>query len=746
MNFPLPISEVNVGIMAAVGIIAGGDPSPPAARTVGLSYTPSYVEEWSQPANIALGKFLQAIPADAIEYETGNGLGGQFVDLWAWIDAANAADKPMAWQSAISFATLQRKYCKRGVYGAGAAKMTYTGRTTGTRSFLFHTYRDDVTIRGGEYVNLQVAATTYPTLRLLTDDGVTLDGRPYHAGNDPLFASLDSRITGVSGALSDGPAAGFHTVRLGQVVITGSVSISALTVVRQIPDSQRHGSALNYYVQANYDSILDAPLALFSGQACTTAAQVVTAINANSGSTTYRAELGSKGEVVVMPVSAATRAFIELNPTFTGTGTVATNNRTPNVELSHCTLTDCNSGYGAILDVMEHGVVKAHKNDCPGTWSLVYLNVTRWSDLYAANNNWRDCNLSRATATGRTNSRLPTGSSLTTWNTFIGCGLDTQAFMRYHVAGNDFRVENNRVRDVESNNNTDTVNCAVFVDVRSGWQRTDNGKIIDRAWNDIENLKGISGAEDCNVFYGKTRGGWYRNNRIVGFGAAWFSASFNGSECACHLDKNPGSFNGLWLGAYPEDLIFESNYVTGGPDGCPWFKDDENKTEYIFRGNYVGPWSNLKNGVEITAGQDAGFWRAPANQFSAQFYGNILVNVKGGPIAPWMLANHWNLQAFVPFLGERFAFHSNEFRDTVPRTSNERVVNFQWGGGKPSPVSTFQDAVQTGNNPFCDINGVPTGYQARLWNDNDDIEFTGSLAAPFTPFSSFDGYAQSLGL
>lgn len=726
--------------------MALGIPAPmPTNWAIGLARTPSYVPAWTRPATIAEGKANGSIPVDAIEFEKGNNGGPFSADAAGWeafMDACNAADKPGATQTPLLELTgVARKYLYRGLYGAGPqdVKIKRTDRATGTRTSLWMVWKNKPTIRGIDFDSHSgIIGVTYPRHRLAKLEKVN-DIDTWVAHPNPYFTSTEPTQQSF-GAIS----ATFPVGQLGTIILTGNVSITGLSVVYQRastvesgqpdPDGPRMTGKIldpDWYAECETVQLFAAGQA-----ACTTHAQVRDAINAHSAVTKYRAELNDEGQVrlthngVDLP-----RAPDEINAAYSGSGSVSTYNRTPDFDMSHNTFTDCDQGYGAIMDALELGVVTICSNKCPGTWNLLSAPVLRWSALYAANNHWYDCMLTRPTAVGRTNSRLPRGSSLTARNTLLWLGNDSNARMRYHGAmgGNICLIENNKVENVESANDTDTVNAAVLADIRNAWQNTALGRIVRRAYNEVFHLVGVLGAIDCNVFYSKDRGGSYIANFMREFGAAYYDANRKGSEAAAILKKNPGSYYSTVAGvaafgipgnaaapgggAEPEPMVYRGNTMIDGPNGCCWLKSDEDGAYTIIEQNLFEGWENFKGGAEQTTGSGSGLVRVTTHQSGARINGNLFRRIVLGSFTK-RLISLWNITAVGTHDGTRFMISGNQYQMDAGTVYTADTAMVTYNG---TTVNSFRSNIRLGINPILAANGNETGLKFLVVEENNAV-------------------------
>lgn len=736
-----------------------------AGWAMGLSATPSYVPNWTLPASVAAGKSSGAIPSDAIAYETGNS-GGQFASMTDWINACNAANVAGALQSDItittSFSSLQKYYLRRGLYGAAgsngrAPRIALTGRlsdNTGRKS-LFFTHSEDATIQGIEFVDCGcVLATGAKTVALIDSSGV-VDTNPYHTGTQPVTTVCDPVL---------GSAAGFYNMRLGRIITSGSFNVSQLVVKRQIANTTamggNSGSANNnhYFSQAAWDAVLET-ITLFSGQACTTNAQIRDAINANTGTHGYAAVLSVVGDVFIQPTTVDTQPFSELIAT--ATGTVTTDCKAPDVTITHCIFTDCNNVYMALLDVTELGKVEFHKNEMPGTWSGVYAQVTRWRHFRAANNHQWDClqtNSRGRTQTGRpaTGAGMPAGSSLSEFNTCFYLGTDSPVHMRYSVDGDVMLIENNYAHDCESYNNTNTVNAAAFADIRNGWQRTSNGKLQRLAYNRIEHYKGIRGAEDAQAMYLKPRGFTIAANIFIDTGAAWYSTgSVDGSEFSVIGVKEPGPYNGLYTSPYGTNEREEEAHIYGNifqdmPGGIPPVKIDQKRNVIRLRDLWFKNWVNYRNGVEQVDPTSSGLIRITDTMYQLELSNILIENCYSGPTDPALIINMHNISnsEAVTFTPAAFMFRNidvkNDGSATYPvETANRQMIRFNFGGN--NPASGFVANVPTKDNRILAPNGSDTGFRMIATHTNRSESSVGTNAAASAGGYGSNNYLASYG-
>lgn len=713
---PLAIFTAAGASLVAKRLCASGDLDSKEGWPIGLTGTPPYVPRWRRPSSVADGKAQGLIPKSAIAFETGNG-GKAFSSLKDWIEACNAADVAGAIETSVTVSELPRCYIHRGLYGAGNrnVKIRWTGRTGKARACWLHAYVEDVVIRGIDFDSFDcVIGVTYPTLPLKKDNG-EVDPNPYHTATEPMCAALMSA--------PGGAAADFHIRRLGRITAQGGIEISRVTIKRQMARKTYLGGPKNnfYFDDVAWETALE-QVELFSDAKCTTLGQVAKEINRSSDGTGYGALINSAGELILTPRSASTPAVIEIM--VEGAGAIKTDVRSPSIDISYCTFTDTNAAFGAILDVTELGPIKFCRNDMPGTWSGIAAFVTRWSDIFFANNHWHDCWAKRPAAVGRRSSHLPAGSSMTAFNTGCYVGVNSPVMMRYHRKGNTALVENNLVENVESLNNNDNVNCAVLSDVRNGWQSSADNKMIRFAYNQIRNLRGVAGGADCNVFYGKLRGFSVVGNRLDMFGAE-AKPNSPGSEAAAVLFKNPGPYNARFDGSLSESAMVCGNEFINGPAGQPWVKVDEALNNVIVDNNLFQNWNNRRLGKPVEQPPLVGLIRITAHQMAPRITRNRFQNVGYATGETYYLISLWNLSpAETVFDFSLFELSNNvlvcdEVSPPPPVPDSMSMILLQVRKGMPDNVEEgMQKLVTGGNKVVSPEDDEEAEALIRLFNDS----------------------------
>lgn len=738
----LPVAAALVG---AVVVVTTWD--------IGLDRTPSYVPSWVRPATLAEGISLGSIPMGAIDFATGNN-GGPFPDLWSWIDACNAANANGAINQDILITTasssVPKRYLNVGLYGYGAAmpKIRWSGRTNDTpgKKSLFYVDKRAVTIRGIEFVDWNcVLAVGNKTTPLLDTSGV-VDPNPYHTGNSAVTYTCDPVL---------GNAAGYGCNRYASLTLpANSFSVSSLSVRRQIANTtylgENNGQAMNSYYNADsaWNAVLET-VDIFTGQTCTDAPSLVSAINANTANHGYAAEALSGTNVILKPATVDTQTFSEVVIGQTGSP-LNVEVTTPPVTITHCKFTDCNMAYAALLDVTGLGAVEFHKNQLEGTWAGLALSVSRWHHVRAANNEQWDCLTARTrTQTGRdptTKAAMPSGST-TEFNTCFMIGIDKPTMMRYAVGGTTCLIENNYAHDCESYSASSGggINTCVFVDLRNCWTRAANGRFNRVAYNKAISYKGIRGGEDSNWGYFKPRGLDIIGNYIRDCGARWYGTGTNdGSETTAILCKEPGSWNKPYTSAYgnlepSEPLRIRGNSMVDQPPGIAVLKVDNCYTELFIEDNLVSNWFNYRNGVEMTS-TTAGVFRILGAFRKATVRRNRFQKVDIGPTAPDLLINFHNITNAmnVTFTAAHFDLAGNSILndDSAHAYGTYRVytvdtnsIRINTGGN--GAAAGFAASLITGANSVLSGAGVDTGVRMKVlhFNRSESSKGTNTVAS-----------------
>lgn len=308
--------------------------------TVGLSYTPAYVPAWTdQPTRALLLADLGLTASDVIT-------ASDYASVELAGDAANAAQKPLVVgtdNGAYTKATTRaRFYLDVPMYGYGTSRPKITGASR-LEGWLCQK-RNDIKIYGIEFKDFtQVHMYAVGTLPLARPDKSGYNASttpaprsPYHSGNDKLNIATASAID-----------AGFNMQCVGHFNITGSPNISSIKPVRMAMDGGPGGTRVPYNYTAsgqtyqlyapsnpsgtaNLLAAMDAsaPNLLASTLNSATNASLVTAINANTATSGYAAQLDpwtNKVVVYVVPYWYGT-ATISGGTTLTLNSTVGGSN------------------------------------------------------------------------------------------------------------------------------------------------------------------------------------------------------------------------------------------------------------------------------------------------------------------------------------------------------------------------------------------------------------------------------------
>ncbi len=568
----------------------------------------------------------------------------------------------------------------------------------------------------------------------------------YNTSGDPGWAECDASR-----------AAGFVMRRCASISVSGSPTVSGIQVVRQAAGVDYAWADNSYYDEtttgnAAFAASLDGTAPdLLLGTAVTSATNtsLAAAINANTATTGFSAVVDpNTGRcVILVPSAGGVGRPLDLTITKTG-GTLDYDCRGVSVDLSYCKLTDCNNVIIGAMDVTEAGRVDNHKNVARGTWSMVYVTTTRWSDLWAANNDVGDCMATRPNAPGRPagdgyTSQMPAGSSLSAWNTLWMIGNNNWVHMRYQkVRGTVCMIENNKVENVESLNATDTVNAAVMADVRlTNDSRTigaQTGGWVSFSNNDVKHLVAINGAIDSNVFYLKGTDAVYRGNRVVEFGAKRVSGprpnAGSGSEAAFLVTKE----NGSYVRSSSSKIIVDRNTLVDGPNGLPWIKYEgkpfgfevtqnrllrwKNQMDDAVLGDAIGRADVLCSGDATASGTTLTINSIAAGQLRTGMrvvIGSDVRYLKSGSGTSWTM--NASLTA------------SGAFTADLSNTVDGGLIRFYGTTGRPKIIGNlFEDVDDNGLGNVIIMHGIiTTGFTAADWEISNNIfRKTGSSAFP----------------
>jgi hypothetical protein len=188
----------------------------------------------------------------------------------------------------------------------------------------------------------------------------------------------------------------------------------------------------------------------------------------------------------------------------------------PGIDIAHCVFRNCENAFTFVSDTTKMGKVEFHGNELIGTYGILDIDSLYWTEVNAANNEWRDATGARAQPDVKQNG-VQTGFKIGT--DYVGS--DPDHFTKLSIV-------NNYAHNIESVGTYRDTNAAVFADVRGIFsaQRGDN----EISYNEIVSVKGLLGQEDSNAIYAKAFGLVIEGNRIVDTGAAYYNARDNGSE------------------------------------------------------------------------------------------------------------------------------------------------------------------------------------------------------------------------
>lgn len=214
------------------------------------------------------------------------------------------------------------------------------------------------------------------------------------------------------------------------------------------------------------------------------------------------------------------------------------NHAGPAVEISDCKFVGCERAFYGISDTVVPVSFNAFRNDIVGTWGGFDLHFTSPCDSLVAGNNWHDVTIPSSLAGVNLNSNG--------LHAFFWTGTDSAVDL--NLWRQTIRIESNAASDVTDNHSTDTIDCAVFADVRAvtpvalSMDIDDPGLCsINISFNDCRRLFGTKGQEDAQAIYTKTRGGVFQGNTIIACGSSnevdAIPGSGDGSETTGILHK-----------------------------------------------------------------------------------------------------------------------------------------------------------------------------------------------------------------
>ncbi len=711
----------------------------PPAWDYGLAYVTQEAQDWlgislnedgtpNIPDTIAAGKADGRIPADAIDYRTGNA-GGAFASYDAWMAAQLAQDKPGCFDIDLAPATMTFSYIPRGWYASKVsgrmARITAPSRTAGCK---VAGYKYDVTFRFIDFINFGAFIKTSRRVTPQTING-TIQAAPYH------YTSSGPYVSGQASAAS-------QMLRVGALLgVSGAGNVTNIWIKRWVTNGTPSWSAQWSIRNPLFEGYPNYPKLINGTVTGATATSLAAAINAYTATSGFTAEV--EGDNVLLFTTGLSKEpqWLEIECT----GEMGHEECGVGLDISCCKFTDCDTFHYMVADSTAMGKLRVFHNVCVGTWGLVFLYNLRRTYVRCCGNSWSDCKSTRTPAAGRTSSRMPAGSNTSHYNTFFYAG--TNSYLMSVFNATDEIYKNNHGFDIESLNNTDTNNCAVMFDLRDNSTdcRIENlnaeiGQFIFDG-NVFENIVGLNGAEDCNAFYGKIRGGRFTRNKWKNTGAAWKSSATteNGSECGGLLIKEAAANYGMPL------LLVEGNIFEDMPQGICAVKLDY-QYNIIFRYNHFKNWTNTKDGINtVTDPASGGLVRITNDIGRAHVHSNYFENInsRGQPLI--------------------LSFHAITPRGTLADNDVEISNNIYKNDGTATYPAYTGDATvmrfQVANNPFADPATfwnvqAKTGYSKTLSAAGADVGivpvrystsgagtlYPGTVNATLKPFADYDPY------
>jgi Ca2+-binding RTX toxin-like protein len=195
----------------------------------------------------------------------------------------------------------------------------------------------------------------------------------------------------------------------------------------------------------------------------------------------------------------------------------------PAVTITDCQFVNCENAFMFVSDTTQMGAVNFHSNTLVGTYGMVDIFSPLWTEVNATYNEWSDATGDRAQP-GLKSNGVQTGFAI---------GTDKTIYIEGHTT--KLNITNNYAHDIDSMSRYDDTNAAVFVDARGVISAERGDNVI--SFNQIEHLRGLLGQEDSNAIYAKAHGLIIEGNYIEDSGAAYYSASKNGSEATGVLVK-----------------------------------------------------------------------------------------------------------------------------------------------------------------------------------------------------------------
>lgn len=191
----------------------------------------------------------------------------------------------------------------------------------------------------------------------------------------------------------------------------------------------------------------------------------------------------------------------------------------PGVTIEDCKFINCENAFTFVSDTTQMGKVEFHNNVLVGTYGMLDINSSLWTEVNATGNDWGHAVQPNVKGNG-----VQTGFMI---------GTNFQPDVPGHYT--KLNIANNYAHDITSVGTFQDTNAAVFADVRGAIAKNHGDNLITE--NTIEHVKGVLGQEDSNAIYAKAWGLVISNNYIEDAGAAYVDAKHNGSEATGILVK-----------------------------------------------------------------------------------------------------------------------------------------------------------------------------------------------------------------
>lgn len=191
----------------------------------------------------------------------------------------------------------------------------------------------------------------------------------------------------------------------------------------------------------------------------------------------------------------------------------------PAVTIEDCVFINCENAFTFVSDTTQMGKVEFNNNTLVGTFGMLDINSSLWTEVNATGNDW-----GHATQPDVKGNGVQTGFMI---------GTNFQPDVPGHYT--KLNIANNYAHDIISVGTYQDTNAAVFADVRGAISQHRGDNVITE--NKIVHVKGVLGQEDSNAIYAKAWGLIISNNYIEDAGAAYVDPKHNGSEATGILVK-----------------------------------------------------------------------------------------------------------------------------------------------------------------------------------------------------------------